>query len=294
MNLEDAINQAAQSIKSAKKIVIILPPEPTQDQVSAALTLHLSLNQSGKESQIGCETILSSLNIYGIEHIKDSIGSKNLIISFDYQESDLEKVDYDIKDDGRFYLVVKPKANAPVPDISSAKFTYSGADADLAIVLGIFSLEELGRIYSEEKIYIDSANILSISNNPRPAQFACQSLHYSYNSYSELIALVIESASLDIPQESASELINAIYSATTNLTSAKTSPETFSSISLLMKHGGRLPSQHSSISKLNQPAFFDSPFAPHTPPEDSQTEAPIPSDWKRPKIFRGGDFPAAK
>jgi len=289
MNDKNLFATAQKNITEAKKILILLPPEPSEDQAIAALSLHLTLEANQKQSQIGCPTQIEiNPKIQGSDKISDTVGSRNLIISFDYKEDYLDKVDYDVRDDGKFYLVVKPKTDAPVPDISCAKFSYSGAEADLVIAFGINSLEELGKIYSEEKNFLDEARIMSVNISPRPSSFTDLQLHLFLPSYSELISGLIESSGLTPTQEAANNLIFGLFEASQGLTSSKMTAETFSSISFLMRSGGRLPNQQLHVPQFSQPPFFESPLVQSNPNDDS---AEIPSDWKKPKIFRVNENP---
>jgi len=285
-------------LSSSQKILVLLPPEPSEDQVIAALSLHLSLEHAKKESQIGCSS-LTHVNddITGLEKIRDSVGNRNLIISFDYKEEYLDKVDYDIRDNDKFCLVIKPKENAPVPDTSAVKFSYSGASADLVVVFGINSLEELGKIYSDEKHFLDSAKVVSLHLSPRPSAFTDIQLHLPLPSYSELVAILLEKSKLAPSADAATNLIKGIYQSTQNLSSRKLSADTFSCLAFLMRAGGSLPGQASFIGKLTPPPFFEPPLlAPQLNPaglqDDTDNVGPVPTDWKKPKIFRLGENPS--
>lgn len=305
---------AQKLLESAKSVVVILPGDPSSDLVSAAISLHLSLKSAGKKSQIGCGTeVKVDKEILGVQEIADSIGSRNLIISFNYHEDDLEKVDYDTHPDGKFYLMIKPKAGSPVPDVSNVKYSYSGASADLVITLGINSLEELGKIYADEKTFLDTVKVLSLNTSSRPASFTPNFIHLLSGSYSELMAIFIEKIGLQPPSEAAQNLLTSIYSETKNITSPKMTADTFAAISFLMRQGARLPNQQTVVHRFSQPAFFESPVgathespayiipsaveeSPLTPDEDNiplpQEETPqaIPQDWTKPKIFRATDM----
>lgn len=290
MNEKDKFLTAHKKISEAKEILVLLPPSPSEDMVNGALCLYLSLLESDKKSQIGCSSeIASNPNILETDRIKDSVGSRNLSISFDYNEEYLDKVDYDVRSDGKFYLIVKPKENSPIPDISGVKFAYTGARADLVITFGIFSLEELGKIYADEKNFLDNADILSINTSPRPASFSCESLHTLYNSYAELVSEFLEKSSFKVSEIAAKNLLYGIYQNTHNLTSAKVTAETFSSVAYLMRSGGQIPSQKRSISGLAHAPFFEIPTQHNLPSQETPDEAPIPQDWKKPKIFRADE-----
>lgn len=307
MEDQNQFNSAKKLIETAQSFIIALPSDPGKDLVSAGLSLHLSLKSSGKKSQIGCGSRVEvDESVIGAQEIADSIGARNLVISFDYHEDDLEKVDYDVRPDGKFYLMIKPKSNAPVPDAGNVKYSYSGAQADLVITLGINSLEELGKIYADEKNFLDNAKILSLNITPRPVQFTQNVINQTFGSFSELIGLLIERTNLKIDPNASKNLLCALYEETKNLTSPKMTADTFSVISYLMRHGARLPNQQSFVPRFAQPAFFEAPSAPKLPmpaeeeiplppepeeeslpsPEDSQ----IPQDWTKPKIFRASDL----
>jgi len=279
-------------IESAKSIIIILPPDPGKDLLAAGISLHLALKEAGKISQIGCGSdVHIGEQIEGISEIADTIGSRNLIISFDYKEDDLDKVDYDVRDDGKFYLLVKPKAGSPVPDIGGVKYSYSGASADLVITLGVSSLEELGKIYADEKNFLDNASIISLGNSLRPAAFTGNLYHKNIGSYSELVAVLLEELKLRLSPPVAQNLMTHIYESTDSLTDSHVTADTFSSIAFLMRSGARPPR-----AQIRQPHISEAPFfeAPATPQEDTiplpeEENVPIPSDWNKPKIFRVGD-----
>ena len=283
-------------LDSAKSIIVILPPDPGKDLVAAGISLHLALKESGKTSQIGCGSdIHVSEDIDGVTEIADTIGSRNLVISFDYREEDLDKVDYDVRDDGKFYLMIKPKAGAPVPDIGGVKYSYSGANADLVITLGVTSLEELGKIYADEKKFLDDAPTISLNNTLRPAAFTGNLYHKNLGSFCEL---VLEETKLKINPSVAENLLGNIYESTNNLTSSQVSADTFASIAFLMRAGAHLPRPHTTAPRFSQAPFFETPET--TIDEKISTEeegitlpeeesSPVPQDWNKPKIFRVGN-----
>lgn len=300
-------------IESAKSIIVCLPPDPGKDLVAAGVSLHLALKEAGKISQIGCGSeVHVDQQIEGVTEIADTIGSRNLIISFDYKEDDLDKVDYDVRDDGKFYLLVKPKEGAPVPDISGVKYSYSGATSDLVITLGINSLEELGKIYADEKKFLDDVDVISLSNSLRPAVFTGNLYHKNLGSFSELVTGLLEELNLKVTPPIAQNLLNSVYESTNHLNSNRMTADSFSSIAFLMRSGAYLPKMQSSTPHLSQAPFFETPSTlseeniPLPNEEDQpanqgdlsaesedqpadQAGAPVPSDWNKPKIFRVGD-----
>lgn len=296
---------------SSNSIIVVLPPDPSADMVAAGLSLHLSLKNSGKKVQIGCGSeVHVDPKIEGAKEISDSIGARNLVISFNYHEDDLEKVDYDVHSDGKFYLMVKPKEGSPIPDVSNVKYSYSGASADLVITLGINSLEELGKIYADEKNFLDEVKILSLNTSPKPATFTPNLLHVNSGSFSELVASLLEKTGQKPTAQAAQNLLSYIHEETKQLSSPRMTADTFSAISFLMSHSARLPNQQAYVPRFSQPAFFEAPSAPSAPAPVQEEEIPlppeentpyvippskldseqIPQDWTKPKIFRASDL----
>ena len=280
-------------IESAKSVIVVLPPDPGKDLVSAAVNLHLALKEAGKTSQIGCGSEVHLDNsLGGISEISDTIGSRNLIISFDYKEDDLDKVDYDVRDDGKFYLLVKPKPGSPVPDLGGVKYSYSGADSDLVITLGINSLEELGKIYADEKKFLDDVATVSLNISLRPSAFTGNAYHKNLNSFSELVTSLIEELKLKLTPPTAQNLLVGIYDSTNNLTDGRLTADTFSAVAFLMRAGAHLPgNKNVNQPQFSQPPFFEIPDATtdEAIPLPEEETAPVPSDWSKPKIFRVGD-----
>ncbi len=281
-------NPLKQLFNSANSVLVLLPPDPGQDLLSAGLSLHLSIKSSGKSSQIGCGSNLESYSqINGLNEVLESIGNKNLQITFDYLEQDLEKVDYEVSADGKFSLLIKPKSGSPVPDSHKVKFSYSGADADLVIAFGITSLEELGKFYADEKKFLDNAKILSVNTTSQEASYTANMFHLANTSFAELTCLLMKRVSLSLSPEAASNLLDSIFQNTDKLTSPRMTADTFSTISFLMKNGAKLPFQTIPFMSPNspKPPYFEpplsNPFLKQQPLQD-----PIPSDWKAPKIFR--------
>jgi len=289
-------------IQSAKSVIVCLPPDPSKDLVVAGISLHLALKESGKLSQIGCGSdVHVDSQIEGVSEIADTIGSRNLIISFDYKEEDLDKVDYDVRDDGKFYLLIKPKTGAPVPDIGGVKYSYSGADADLVITLGINTLEELGKIYADEKNFLDNVETISLNNTLRPAAFTSNTYHKNIGSFSELVTGLLEGQKLKITTPVAQNLLGNIYESTNNLTSPRISADTFASIAFLMRAGAKIPSKETPSPRFSDAPFFEVQEPLPTPPSieeniplPEEDSAPVPSDWNKPKIFRVGDKKSPK
>lgn len=291
------ISSLQEKLSHTRSVLILLPPQPDPEIAISAISLLLTLQQTGKQVQLGCgdSSNLQKQEIPHLKEIKSSVGAKNLIVNFKYQEKDLDKVDYDIDEQGNFSLLIKPKKGALPPDISNINYSYSGANADLVFVIGINSLEELGKLYSEEKTFLDQADIVSINHTGKPASFANFSFHQrSFSGIAEMIASLIFQLELRPVEKTATLLISRIYFDTNNLTSNIVSSDTMEILSYLMRHGGKFSSSSllstPPLQSISAPVFSspssDSNATISTREENSSQLSKIPSEWKKPKIYR--------
>jgi len=233
--------------------------------------------------------------LFGVDQIKNSIGNQNLVISFDFKEENLKKVDYDVDENGKFMLLIQPQPGSPAPDTSTINYSYSGASADLVFVLGVTSLEELGRLYADEKAFLDKAKIVSINLTAKPSANAAIALHTgAATCLSEVVGFLLKNWEIEPTADAASNLLSVLGTSTNQFTSPKVTADTFETIAFLMRHGGHLG--RSPLSNTSRFGAFP-PMMPPTfddelpPPAFGQSFPPvprIPSDWKKPKIFKSG------
>ena len=241
-------------LDAAKSVAILLPQEPSSDQVGAGLGLHLSLAQAGKFSQIGCSSPIKIENadLFGVDQIRTTIGNQNLLITFDFKEENLKKVDYDVDENGQFTLLIQPQPGTPPPDVNNINYSYSGASADLVFILGVNSLEELGKLYADEKTFLDSATTVSLGTSSRPTSFATHDFSTTEAScLAEISANLLKELQVEASPDGASNLLSTIYSETKQLSSRVTA-DTFEAIAVLMRQGGNLP----NTSPLNTSSRF--------------------------------------
>src|SRR5258708_7031003 len=111
-------NSLKSIVGSAKSILILLPTNPTFDEVASATSLYLALGQEqGKEINVYSPTpmVVEFNRLIAVNKIKNEIGNKNLAVSFkNYDPQGIEKVSWDI-DNGEFKLTVVPKVNVAPP-----------------------------------------------------------------------------------------------------------------------------------------------------------------------------------
>jgi len=296
---QEQLNQFKTKIKDANSVLILLPPDPDTDSLSGALGLHLSLKQAGKSSTIGCSSRVKvgDSHLFGIDQVKENIGNRNLVVSFDYKEESAENVSYDIDEaTGKFNLRIKPKDGADPLDSSSISYSYTGAQADLVITFGITSLEELGRLYSEEKEFLDQANLANLSIATTSIAFAGINLsNNKATSISELVTHLLKITGISPTADAATNLYNQLLSASENFQSPKVTADTFEIAAFLLRSGAQ-KSTPKPQAEITAPTFFTPP--PTTPQSENTPSTPsindtskgVPADWTGPKIYRGSNL----
>ncbi|MGH7245996.1 MAG: hypothetical protein ACREGI_03615, partial [Candidatus Levyibacteriota bacterium] len=108
-------NQTFQRLKEIlskhQAVGVVVKPNPTIDEMGAALGLFLSLKQMGKQAVIACPTdpTVDISSLVGINKVQKSLGGStggDLTVTFPYKEGEIEKVSYTL-DNGKLNIVVK-------------------------------------------------------------------------------------------------------------------------------------------------------------------------------------------
>lgn len=299
------LDQLKTKLAEAKSVLVLLPPQPEADLVTSARALGSAFKLSGRTVTVGCSSPIPEA-----EEIKTTVGKQNLIISFPYREENVEHVSYDIDEaTNKFNLIIRPKEGKSPLDINSVEFNHTGASADLVITLGITSLEELGKLYSDEKRFLDNAEIINLKKGGPPAEFAAMDLSAVRSTcLSELTVWLLRQAGLKPQADLAGNLYRQLMTSTNSFQSPLVSAETFEAAAFLLRSGARTMATPAMPPAMSVPNFAPAPFFPPAPQlskanplleeplvEDSQTEkktAPgaIPADWQGPKIFRAGEM----
>ena len=324
------LQPVSQKIEEAKRVLILVPANPSLDSLASGLALYLSLKKQGKNTGIACPTDLPPTfkHLPAVDKLSKSIGSRNLVISFDYLKDSIEKVSYNIEDN-KFNLVVEPKSSQPPLDPDKVSYSYTGANADLLFVIGARQLENLGKFYSQEKNIFTDKFTINIDNKGNNAQFGQANLLNSQAaSCAEIVIEVIKGLGLPVDPDIATNLYTALQANTSNFQAANVDVSTFEAAAWCLKNQARrskaglkppvtfpqkqLPEQQGSLvpgKQLLQPKKplvqsvappFTSPkqvvqkppFSQQSVPPENK-EAKPPPDWFKPKIY-SGDSPVRK
>lgn len=243
--------------------------------------------------------------LIGVNKISQEPGNKNLTIKFvNYEATNIDKVGYDI-DGGEFKLTVTPKSGFVSPQKEQIVFDYSGASADLIILIGGANDSHFPLLSAPD---LANAKVAHIGTRPLDVKRDVMSFAKAAATTSELVAGLIKGNGLAIDPDVATDLIMGIEDGSSNFGGPDVTPETFEIFAYLLRSGGqRVPRVKLSPANFPPGAIPSKPFsvpqnqAPVTPvtqietqPENKNEEAGMenpdinpPSDWLQPKIFKG-------
>lgn len=231
-----------QLFDQAQSVMIIYAPDALRDHLFAATALYKTFKQSSNKEV----ALLSSENLSGVEQdivyldeTKTEIGHKNLCITLDYSAESVEKITSAIDEVAKkLHLTIKPKnGNAPLSK-ENISFSYTGAQADMVILVGVDDLESLEQLYlGYENLYQNTA---LVSINSYETSFGNLKLDILGSScVSEYTAELIRGLNYELDHEVATNLLAGIDEETENLESYLATADTFEIVSFLLRGGAR-------------------------------------------------------
>lgn len=234
-----SVKELNEAIEKAKSIGIAVGEHHGIDDMAAALSLFLSLKNFGANVGISSpvEPIVELSSLVGIDKVKNNFESHDgsLVVSFPYQEGEIEKISYTMEE-GLLNIVVKPSEAGLSFSEKDVIFKRIGEQPDLLIVIGTPRLSDLGGLFNPEKLKDSTVvNIDNKNENQGYGDIAMASVKAS--SVSELVADIILSLNLPMDQDSAQNLMYGLVFATDNFQKPTSSPLAFEIGSILMKKG---------------------------------------------------------
>lgn len=314
MILDTQYPQLIKVLEEKKSFVICLPATASTDAQAAACGLYLALSKAGKQVSLSCVGLTNKeSDLIAIEKITSELqtqGGNILTISLPYQEGALDAVTYDVEGD-KFRVVIKPKEGFPKINTENVEFGYSGGKIDAVVTIEASSLETLGNIYASNQALFGGIEIINIDRRFNNAQFGTINVvEKQASTISEIVYAMISYLKIEVDKDIATNLISGMVHATNNFSAPTTNADTFDIVSRLMRAGGvKKPLSNSpSTSVLSQPVATTFPkpsvvqnIPTQTPepklapvnldPANQNGAAPVanqtPSDWLKPKIFKG-------
>lgn len=302
------VSQLRPLLDPARHVAVLLPSNPQYDTVASALALKVALSATSKDLLTCCATpVTVEFNrLVGIDTVSTTLGSKNLIIGFADQTELVDKVSYNLEK-GELQLVITPKSSTTELDHRRLRFVPATPKIDIAILVGVGSFSDLGQLYTDAKEMLSTAQVISLTRDlPKENYTTHQVYSPEASCLSELMAQIIDSLSLPLDQDIATNLLSGLENATDNFRNNSVNSATFETAALLMRKGAR---RHQPIlSSSFPPGAIPGQTPPVDPPKNPPQTNPIltkaygtdskptetnnngkppPSDWYEPKIYRG-------
>lgn len=260
---------------SSKSVLILLPTNPVFDQVASGLALFLAISDK-KTVNVACSTdmVVEFNRLIGVNKIKRELGNKNLSITLaGYNPDNIEKVSYDLEENGEMKLNVITKPDGVPPREDQVKLVFTGIAADLVILIGGMDAMSFPQLSSKDladkkvvhigtqEVKVEGRSIISFD---RPS-----------SSISELTGSLIKESGFPVDSDIATNLVMGIEEGSKNFTANGVTADTFAMIAELMKLGGKRVSQVQATPK-NFPVGVV-----------SQQGQNAPQSWLEPKIYKG-------
>lgn len=187
----------------------------------------------------------------------------------------LEKLDY-FPEGNNLNLVFHV---IPGQRFEPAKITpkYQGGSFNLVFVIGVSNLNALGGVYNNNSQIFSGVTMVNVDNDPANSQFGSINLvDPEAGTLSEMVLNLVKYLNIPMDQDIASNILNGIYSATSNLTT-NVKPGTFMAVGQAMQAGGKLISEGGMSS---QPSAVSS----QTPIQPQLQVQPQPQVQPEPQI----------
>lgn len=271
--MNDQLQELKTKLGTAQTVLLSIPTNPSQDVVASALALYLSIKQSGKTVSIVASSspVVRDSHLVGLDKISEDVGGSNLVITLDVPENIIDKVTSNTEG-GHLNLIIAPAKGAAPLTAANVKFGYSGAAADLVMVIGAADLKDIGSLAEKELELFKTERIANISN--QVGSFGAINITDPSSSNSELVTALLKELSLPLDVDIANNLMQGIESATSGLSSPNMTADTFEALAILYRAGARrtAPSAPTQTARI----VADMPIM--------DTEVPT-EDWTKPKIY---------
>lgn len=278
-----ALLQAKQLLAQAQSVLVVLGPQPTPDQTAAALALRGGLSQAGRQVEIASPNELPSevQVLPESDMVRQKLGSRDLAIGFPYLQTAVEKVTYQISEDNqKFYVIVRPQKGQPPLDPATVEYDYIGTEVDLIFLVGVHNLESLEHLYTEYTNLYEAAPLVVI-HTFEPDLGTVKLDTSPYSSYSEAMVSLLRELELSVTPDGATQLLAGVETATENLQSKTTQPETFEVVAYLLRSGARRIGSLQQTKELRPTTSAVRPFTPEAKVEQSTASLAAPA---RPKV----------
>lgn len=272
--------EVAGKISEAHNVLIALSSDPSVDEMSAAIGLSLYLDKLGKRAT----AIYSGTTPNALEFLKpeetfepsaDTL--QDFVIALNKEKADHLRY----KLDGDYVKVYITPYRARISE-EDLEFSYGDYNVDLVLALDVANGIDLDSALREHGRIMHDASIINITTS-NPGKFGeTEWSDKKASSVSEMIAKLLYSVSSDvkIDKDEATAFLTGIVAATNRFSNAKTTPETMTIASLLMKSGAnqQLVSKNITPDVDNELAGLSLEKPTHSKSETDHTKLDIEHD----------------
>lgn len=316
MNKSYPLAELKQRLEGASKILIVLPQRPFFDQVAAALSFSLALEEVGKNASVVCTTPMTVEfnHLVGVDKVTDKIRGTDMIISLNYPVEQIEKVSYN-DDNNRPNVVIQPKPGALSLTENLAMFSYAGVEADLIVTVGLKDLSRLG----VSDLNPSGSFLVNLDIDSNNTQFGQLNIvDYEAACLCEVVLNLILGLNFPLAVDTAQNLLSGIWRQTRGLTNNLVGADTYEAVALCLRTGAQKPlpenerppnlprreevftpkkfepreEKRSFSPRPAEPPKAQPEAKPAIPTEEPKGQPPVkpPADWFEPKIFKGTSF----
>lgn len=313
MDFTNDITKIKGLLQTAQDILIVTHEHPTHDSIGSALALYLGLTALGKKVTIACpDPITVELSGFvGANKVVTTLGKKNFVISLDYVDGSIEKVSYNIEGN-KFNLVIEPRGGLETFSQDKVSYSYSGSAANVICTVDTIHLGGLKKLFDEDKDIYATKPIINIDRHPNNAHYGHTNMvDGEASSTAEVVAELLTGLGVTMSEDIATNLLNALFSATNNFQNPNVSADAFELAASAMKAGGKrfgkLTLQEEITTgggesvaadiriKKEIPSSSPSSVVSSTPvvsvaPVVASKPASAPPDWLKPKIFKSSNI----
>lgn len=286
----DQLNQTRSLLEQSQDILVLVPKNPTLDNVAAALSLYLALSSQGKRVSAVCpdQMTVEFSHLTGVDKVAGSFSGgqgRNLVISFPYQEGSIEKVSYNIEN-STFNLVIEPREGYPqiTPDL--IRYSFAGGNTDLIVTIGAASPSDFAGIYTANQALFTEKPVINIdfhSNNSRYGKVNI--VDSTATSSSELMTSILSLLGVTMSVDLASNLLAGITGGSQNFTSTQTTANTFEAAAVLLKNGARKIATSAEPASISQAQYQTQTANPFPQQSRQQTNQPQSQHQAQPQQF---------
>lgn len=287
-------NSILQSIKDqidkSDQIGILVGKNPKLDEMAAALSLYLSLQEQNKKVAIACpsEPVVEISSLVGIDKVKTNLEGDggDLIVSFPYKDDEIQKVSYTLEN-SFLNIIVKAGEAGLSFDEKQVTFRRGGNKPALVFIIGTPRLSDLGHLFNAEEL--KDTTVVNIDNKVHNQGFGdVVFVSPTFSSVSEQIAQLFLFLDTNIDIDIAQNLLSGIHFATHNFQDQKTSYFAFEVAAYLMKKGAIRPK---ALSVRDEISDYDSMFQSSKTPNPSMNfpkQGKPKLDYQRPPDQKTG------